>query len=291
MLGAKSRKVVWPTRKEAMQMTAYVFGFVLIMALFLWLTDKTLEWFMYDLILDGMEEIMTENALDDRSRLPQRPTIRTCVGMSCMPTPAWRRLSSAIMRRAHQPRWHCTTSSAAFWFPPKKWSKSKNGKKTMTERRFFPGYVLVEDGHGRRQPGTWSSTPTKVTGFVGGAANRPAPISEAEVLKIVNQMQEGADKPQPQGRVDGGRDRARQRKARSPTSMVRWKTSITRRTRCACRSRFSVAPRRSNWNSRQVEKPIDRRIDESCRGNRVFRDRCINPRQPVGSARMEQEES
>ena len=45
------RKVVWPTRKEALQMTAYVFGFVLVMALFLWLTDKTLEWVFYDLIL------------------------------------------------------------------------------------------------------------------------------------------------------------------------------------------------------------------------------------------------
>jgi preprotein translocase subunit SecE len=45
------RKVVWPTRKEAIQMTAYVFAFVFIMALFLWLTDKTLEWALYDLIL------------------------------------------------------------------------------------------------------------------------------------------------------------------------------------------------------------------------------------------------
>jgi preprotein translocase subunit SecE len=45
------KKVVWPARKEAIQITAYVFGFVLIMALFLWLTDKTLEWLFYDLIL------------------------------------------------------------------------------------------------------------------------------------------------------------------------------------------------------------------------------------------------
>ncbi len=45
------KKVVWPERKEAIQITAYVFGFVLIMALFLWLTDKTLEWLFYDLIL------------------------------------------------------------------------------------------------------------------------------------------------------------------------------------------------------------------------------------------------
>lgn len=45
------RKVVWPTRKEAVQMTGYVFAFVIVMALFLWLTDKTLEWVLYDLIL------------------------------------------------------------------------------------------------------------------------------------------------------------------------------------------------------------------------------------------------
>ena len=45
------RKVVWPARKEATQITADVFGFVLIMAMFLWMTDKTLEWLFYDLIL------------------------------------------------------------------------------------------------------------------------------------------------------------------------------------------------------------------------------------------------
>ena len=45
------RKVVWPSRKEAGQMTLYVFLFVVVMALFLWLTDKTLEWVLYDLIL------------------------------------------------------------------------------------------------------------------------------------------------------------------------------------------------------------------------------------------------
>jgi preprotein translocase subunit SecE len=45
------KKVVWPARKEAIQMTAYVFGFVFLMALFLWLTDKTLEYVFYDLIL------------------------------------------------------------------------------------------------------------------------------------------------------------------------------------------------------------------------------------------------
>ncbi len=48
---AEVRKVVWPTRKETLQTTAAVFAFVVAMALFLWLTDKSLEWVLYDLIL------------------------------------------------------------------------------------------------------------------------------------------------------------------------------------------------------------------------------------------------
>ena len=72
----------------------------------------------------------------------------------------------------------------------------KNGKKSVTERRFFPGYVLVEM---LMDDDTWHlvKNTSKVTGFVGGAKNRPAPISEHEVMKIVNQMQEGVEKPRP----------------------------------------------------------------------------------------------
>jgi transcriptional antiterminator NusG len=72
----------------------------------------------------------------------------------------------------------------------------KNGKKAVTERRFFPGYVLVEMVMDDESWHLVKHT-SKVTGFVGGARNRPAPISEAEVMKIVSQMQEGVDKPRP----------------------------------------------------------------------------------------------
>ena len=70
----------------------------------------------------------------------------------------------------------------------------KNGQKKTTERKFFPGYVLVEM---IMDDDSWHLVKhtNKVTGFVGGAKNRPAPISEAEVMKIVNQMKEGTDKP------------------------------------------------------------------------------------------------
>jgi preprotein translocase subunit SecE len=47
----EAKTVVWPTRKEAVQMTGYVFAFVVVMAIFMFATDKTLEWVLYDLIL------------------------------------------------------------------------------------------------------------------------------------------------------------------------------------------------------------------------------------------------
>lgn len=70
----------------------------------------------------------------------------------------------------------------------------KNGVKRTTERKFFPGYVLVEMV---MDDETWHlvKQTNKVTGFVGGAKNRPAPISEDEVRKIVGQMQSGSEKP------------------------------------------------------------------------------------------------
>ena len=72
----------------------------------------------------------------------------------------------------------------------------KNGQKSITERKFFPGYVLVEM---EMNDDTWhliKSTP-KVTGFVGGTANKPTTISEKEVDKIMQQMKDGVDKPRP----------------------------------------------------------------------------------------------
>lgn len=72
----------------------------------------------------------------------------------------------------------------------------KGGQKSVTERKFFPGYVLVQM---EMDDATWhlvKSTP-KVTGFVGGTATKPAPISEREVQAILQQIQEGVEKPRP----------------------------------------------------------------------------------------------
>jgi transcriptional antiterminator NusG len=72
----------------------------------------------------------------------------------------------------------------------------KGGQKKTAERKFFPGYVLVQM---EMEDDTWhlvKSTP-KVTGFVGGTATKPAPISEKEVQSIMDQMREGVEKPRP----------------------------------------------------------------------------------------------
>ncbi|MGH8727845.1 MAG: transcription termination/antitermination protein NusG [Burkholderiales bacterium] len=72
----------------------------------------------------------------------------------------------------------------------------KSGQKSISERKFFPGYVLVQMD---MDDETWhlvKSTP-KVTGFVGGTATKPTPISEQEVQNIMHQMQEGVEKPRP----------------------------------------------------------------------------------------------
>jgi transcriptional antiterminator NusG len=79
----------------------------------------------------------------------------------------------------------------------------KGGQKSISERKFFPGYVLVEM---EMDDDSWhlvKNTP-KVTGFVGGTANRPAPISQKEVDKIMLQMQEGVEKPRPKVLFEAG---------------------------------------------------------------------------------------
>jgi transcriptional antiterminator NusG len=79
----------------------------------------------------------------------------------------------------------------------------KGGQKHMSERKFFPGYVLVEM---EMNDDTWHlvKNTNKVTGFVGGSAMRPTPISEKEVNAIMQQMREGVEKPKPKVLFENG---------------------------------------------------------------------------------------
>src|SRR5258705_11051202 len=79
----------------------------------------------------------------------------------------------------------------------------KSGQKAISERRFFPGYILVQMD---MTDETWhlvKSTP-KVTGFIGGSAMRPTPISDKEVANILHQAQESGEKTKPTGPFQAG---------------------------------------------------------------------------------------
>ena len=77
--------------------------------------------------------------------------------------------------------------------PSEEVTEVRRGQKINSERKFFPGYVLVKMAMSDEAWHLVKDTP-KVTGFL-GARNKPAPITEAEAQRIVNQVQEGVDKP------------------------------------------------------------------------------------------------
>jgi len=88
------------------------------------------------------------------------------------------------------------TSFGRILLPSEEVVEIKGGKKTISERRIYPGYVLVEMD---LTDETWHlvKSTNRVSGFLGGAGNRPAPISEREVEKILSQMEAGVEKPKP----------------------------------------------------------------------------------------------
>ena len=88
------------------------------------------------------------------------------------------------------------TSFGKILVPSEEVVEMKGGQKSITERRIFPGYVLVEMD---LTDETWHLIKNipRVTGFLGGSGNRPSPISQKEVDKIMSQMEEGVEKPRP----------------------------------------------------------------------------------------------
>jgi transcriptional antiterminator NusG len=72
----------------------------------------------------------------------------------------------------------------------------REGQKRKSERKFFPGYVLVQMD---MDDETWHLVKDvpRVMGFIGGTSDRPAPISEKEAMQILDRVQEGAEKPRP----------------------------------------------------------------------------------------------
>lgn len=103
-------------------------------------------------------------------------------------------VSKALAERIEQAG--LQTSFGRILVPSEEVVEVKGGKKSISERRIFPGYVLVEMD---LTDDSWHlvKNTNRVTGFLGGSGNRPAPISEREVEKILSQMEEGVEKPRP----------------------------------------------------------------------------------------------
>ena len=137
-----------------------------------------------------MSDTTEQTAAEVAAAAPKNPDLRWYVvhAYSGMEKAVERNILERIQRSGMQDKF------GRILVPMEEVVEVKNGQKRTTERKFFPGYVLVEM---IMDDDTWHLVKhtNKVTGFVGGAKNRPAPISEEEVMKIVNQMQEGSDKP------------------------------------------------------------------------------------------------
>ena len=138
------------------------------------------------------------------SELSSNAVTQIAAGASLVPTPgmqwyvvhAYSGMEKAVERNIVERinRAGMEAKFGRFLVPTEEVVEIKNGQKKTTERRFFPGYVLVEMV---MDDETWHLVKhtNKVTGFVGGAKNRPAPISDEDVQKIVDQMQVGTEKP------------------------------------------------------------------------------------------------
>ncbi len=145
---------------------------------------------MTDVVDTPSDEALVPEGASATAAVPVNPDLRWYVvhAYSGMEKAVERNIVERITRAGMQAKF------GRILVPMEEVVEIKNGQKKTTERKFFPGYVLVEM---IMDDESWHLVKhtNKVTGFVGGAKNRPSPISEAEVMKIVNQMQEGTEKP------------------------------------------------------------------------------------------------
>ena len=156
-----------------------------------------------------------------------------CAGMLFMPIPASRRACSAHLIERIQ-RAGMQDKFGEILVPVEEVVEMKGGQKSITERKFFPGYVLVEM---EMDDETWhlvKSTP-KVTGFVGGTATKPTPISEKEVQTDHAADAGGCRKAAAQGAVRGGRDGSRQGRSVYRLQRHGRRCQLRKEQACACR--------------------------------------------------------
>src|SRR3954462_14881715 len=139
---------------------------------------------------------ITEMQADDSSAQPGAPAKPTHPDMHWYVVHAYSGMEKAVERNIKEriARSGMPEMFGEILVPTEEVVEIKNGVKRTSERRFYPGYVLVQMV---MNDDTWHLVKhtNKVTGFVGGAKNRPAPIGDDEVKKILGKMEEGTEKP------------------------------------------------------------------------------------------------
>jgi transcription termination/antitermination protein NusG len=137
-----------------------------------------------------------EEVVASAETAPEKQSLAPAEGMQWYVVQAYSGMEKAVERNIQERinRAGMQAKFGRFLVPTEEVVEMKNGQRKTTERKFFPGYVLLEMV---MDDDSWHLVKhtSKVTGFVGGARNRPVPISEAEVQKIVNQMETGSSSP------------------------------------------------------------------------------------------------
>lgn len=172
------KRVVWPSRKEVIQMTGVVFAFVFVMSIFLWIADSLIDWILYGVFLGWKQgELVSKRWY----------VLHVFSGME-------KRVQKSLQERIAEAG--LDSYFGRILVPSEEVMESRAGHKSISERRIFPGYVFIEM---ELTDETWHlvKSTNRVTGFLGGTGNRPTPISEKEVNKILFQIEEGGEKPRP----------------------------------------------------------------------------------------------
>ena len=178
-----------------------MFAFVVVMALFLFAVDSSLAWIV---------KLMTGRG--------------ACMSKKWYVVHAYSGFEKSVMRALTEriKRSGMQDQFGQILVPVEEVVEMKAGQKAISERKFFPGYVLVEM---EMTDDTWhlvKSTP-KVTGFVGGTANKPTPISQKEVDRSCSRCRK-ASRSRVRRCCSRWARRCASRKARSPTSTATWRT-------------------------------------------------------------------
>ena len=171
----EASKVSWPTRKETVQTTLVVFG-----------------------VRRGHGAVPVRCGLDAGPDRQARDRADRVMSKKWFVVHAYSGFEKSVQRALTEriKRSGMAEQFGQILVPVEEVVEMKNGAKAISERKFFPGYVLVEM---EMTDDTWhlvKSTP-KVTGFVGGTANKPTPIPQKDVDAILQQVQEGVEKPRP----------------------------------------------------------------------------------------------